>query len=284
MKVLITSAVVIGLTAGGPVPGVAQTTAPTMFGIPSTSPLNTGIANTTGIEPSPTSGSAAVANSPPCSSSSVNSSLPTFDGGGINFGSIGSGSSLGAQSSASSPCNATNTENTAITTASGLTIPPSTNSSTVNQTVSPSTTAMTSSTASASPSTTSNTGLAGLGTSGLGAVGLGTASLSSQSSSQTSSASTGVAGSSTYCSAGSSTSASSTMGTSSTNMSMTVGDAGSLSGMTIALPQGTDASGLVRNPAAGVVSSGPYDPAETLAGTARVPTMNAAGAPCLVGE
>lgn len=53
--------------------------------------------------------------------------------------------------------------------------------------------------------------------------------------------------------------------------------------MTIDTQQGGDASGLVRNPAEGVVS-GTNDPAETLAGTVRVPTMNAAGAPCLISE
>jgi hypothetical protein len=64
---------------------------------------------------------------------------------------------------------------------------------------------------------------------------------------------------------------------------MSVAGAASLSGMAIDTPQSGDPSGLVRNPAGGVVS-GPYDPAETLAGSAKVPAMNAAGAPCLIGE
>jgi hypothetical protein len=46
---------------------------------------------------------------------------------------------------------------------------------------------------------------------------------------------------------------------------------------------GGDANGVVRDPARGV-GTGPYDPAQALAGTASVPTTNAVGAPRLSNE
>jgi hypothetical protein len=284
MRVFIIAAVIFGLAATGLEPSIAQTSAPTLPSVAVTSPLNQSVTNMTGLQSNPDN--VGTANSAPCSS--ANSSmpaLPTFDGGGLNLGSTGATSnSCGTSTSTGSGMIASPTPNTSAPTSA------SSAGSTSADTAAAASSLGTSAggTTGGGPAGLGTGGLGpgglgagGLGTGSLGAVGLGTASLGSQSSSQTASASTGVAGSSTFCSAGSGASTSANM--SITNMNMSAGDAGTPSGMTIDIPQGTDASGLVRDPAAGVVS-GPYDPAETLAGEARVPVMNAAGAPCLIGE
>jgi hypothetical protein len=257
-------AVISCFAAIGLEPSVAQTSAPTLPSVAVTSPLNQSVTNVTGLQSNPDN--VGTANSAPCSSAYPGmSALPTFDGGGLDLGSTGGMSrSCGTSASAGPEMITSPTPNTSAPTSAS-------SAGSTSAVAAPAASSL-----GTSAGGTPGGGLAGLGTGALGAVGLGAASLGSQSSSQTPSASTGVAGSSTFCSAGSGAS-------SSTNTSITNTSAGNLVGMTIDIPQGTDASGLVRNPASGVVS-GPYDPAESLAGEARVPTMNAAGAPCLIGE
>ena len=54
-------------------------------------------------------------------------------------------------------------------------------------------------------------------------------------------------------------------------------------GAVIRSAEGAGASGVVRDLTQGV-GSGLRDPSQTLAGEASLPTMNAAGAPCMMGE
>jgi hypothetical protein len=265
-------AVISCFAAIGLEPSVAQTSAPTLPSVAVTSPLNQSVTNVTGLQSNPDN--VGTANSAPCSSAYPGmSALPTFDGGGLDLGSTGGMSrSCGTAASAGPEMITSPTPNTSAPTSAS-------SAGSTSAVAAPAASSLGTSAGGTPGGGLAGLGTGGLGTGGLGAVGLGAASLGSQSSSQTPSASTGVAGSSTFCSAGSG--ASSSTNTSITNTS--AGGAGNLGGMTIDIPQGTDASGLVRNPASGVVS-GPYDPAESLAGEARVPTMNAAGAPCLIGE
>jgi hypothetical protein len=217
----------------------AQTSVPPMPALQAASPLQTRLSNA-GV-PLNASPNLALGNSTACSPPNQNmTTLPTFDGGGLNLGGMGTQSStlpqagtarsIVAAASPSAPCGATT-----------------------------STSETSAGTATASSADTSSLGTAGLGTSGLGTVGLGTAGPASSSvgSATTSQPATTLplgTGSATGCA----TNSSGMPGGSGTNAADQIG-------------QG--ASGTVTEPAESLANTIP-SPAQTLSGSANLPELS----------
>jgi hypothetical protein len=290
MKFLLAVVMVLAATVSGVVESRAQTSPVMPSGMGATSPVGTGPG---GLAFDPQAAAlpySATATQAPCSTPNRNTvPLPTFDGGGMNlttntpisdavgdvFG-FRSPGAYGVGTSTSAPCSSVSS--------SGVVSSPSsvTETPTAGNASSPS---LSSTNSPTSTPDAAGVGLAGLGTGGLGTAGLGTAGLGSSpvgASSQVRPPSTGLGGSPTFCSgasAGSSVTSGNTVAGTSMGMS-----GGTSSASAVTTPSaGADAGGMVRNPAGGV-GSGPYDPAQALAGAASVATTNAVGAPCISGE
>jgi hypothetical protein len=268
MKGFFATAILLVVTALGAAEGTAQTNMATP-GMGSASPLATGIggfaADSQGVA-LPYSGAA---NRAPCSTGGYGTTAPaTFDGGSSLSTNSPTSEPLGLYGVGTSTSTACSSVSTSGTTSSPTSVTTSTAGTNSSVGSSPSSPSSSSSTLDAASAVAVGLGTSGLGATGLGTVGLGLVPPASGSTSQAASLSSGVAGSPTSCSGASGGSTS------------TIATAGIPSTTPITpLPTGAGAGGLVPDPAQGVASA-LYDPAQTLGGVARLPSMNAAGAPC----
>jgi hypothetical protein len=267
MKAFAAAAMILGLTVAALTPSVAQTSAPTTPSLAGTSPLNSGTANSIGMQSNPANGSATLTNSSQCAPSAGTLSLPTFDGGGLSLGSMAPQGAAVIESNLPSPCS------TGMDTSQSITLPGGTTLSSTNASA-----ALSSSSANAtgtvaapaattppapSPSTSDtgmNLGTGALGAGGLGAVGLGSVTAQTTATSQGTTSLAATDAAAAACAATSGMIAGSAMD-GEQNSSVTA-----------------SASGTVADPAESVGSSLP-DPAQSLGGTATVPAVLAPSCP-----
>jgi hypothetical protein len=283
MKSLLAAAAML-VIALGTGESTAQTSSVTPSGMGSTSPLGMGLGSLTTDPQSVTLLYSGNFNPGPCSTGNQGKAGPsTFDGGGITLSTSLAPSTqqpgdFGARPR-SAPCSAVSSSGIRSSPNSLTTTSASGNASSTSSPLSGA--GNTSTTPSSSPNAAA-IGVAGLGSSGLGTTSLGSLSAGSASASQVTPPATGVGGSPTFCSRGSA-GGSTTSSNISANASSGMNVATSMTSAVTTRGAGGDASGAVRDPARGV-GTGPYDPAQSLAGAASVPATNAVGAPCLTGE
>lgn len=293
MKSLVASAMILVSTALSAGQSAAQTGAVTPSGTGTTSPVGTGPGGFAADPQSATLPYSGTVNSAPCSTGDLGTAaLTAFDGGGISISTNSAISELpaayllgafGVGTSTPAPCKSVSSSGvmsslgsqTATSTSGNASSPLPPSSSSDSSTAAPN------SSPDAAGVGVAGLGIGSLGTTVLGTTGLGSLPATSGSTSQATPPLTGVGGSSTLCSGASSRS---TITSTNSNAPTAAAIAGAtLSADGDAGVVGGDASGIVRDPARGVVG-GPFDPAQTLAGEAGLPRTNAAGAPCMIGE